>query len=124
MTDSKLIDSSAWLSYFYAENTRIRDVMESDDMLLTSSLSLFEVKLKLLKDKKEQSLIQKSLEIIKKRSLVIPMDTKIGEKAAEISIALRLSAIDSLIYTTSLTNNATLVTLDNDFRGLKDVLSL
>ena len=98
--------------------------MESDDMLLTSSLSLFEVKLKLLKDKKEQSLIQKSLEIIKKRSLVIPMDTKIGEKAAEISIALRLSAIDSLIYTTSLTNNATLVTLDNDFRGLKDVLSL
>ena len=124
MTDSKLIDSSAWLSYFYAENTRIRDVMESDDMLLTSSLSLFEVKLKLLKDKKEQSLIQKSLEIIKKRSLVIPMDTKIGEKAAEISIALKLSAIDSLIYTTSLTNNATLVTLDNDFRGLKDVLSL
>src|SRR3989344_4776456 len=66
------------------------------------------------KAKKEQSLIQKSLEIIKKRSLVIPMDTKIGEKAAEISIALRLSAIDSLIYTTSLTNNATLVTLDKE----------
>ena len=93
MTDSKLIDSSAWLSYFYAENTKIRSIVESDDVLLTSSLSIFEVKLKLLKEKKEPSLIQKSLEIIKKRSLVIPVNEEVSEDAAEFSFKYLLQAI-------------------------------
>ena len=121
MTDSKLIDSSAWLSYFYAENTKIRSIVESDDVLLTSSLSIFEVKLKLLKEKKEPSLIQKSLEIIKKRSLVIPVNEEVSEDAAEFSFKYRLHMTDAIIYVSAIKNNAVLITLDNDFRELKDV---
>lgn len=117
MIDSKLIDSSAWLSYFYAENPKMKSIVESDDILLTSSLSIFEVKLKLLKDKKERSLIQKSLEIIKKRSLLIPIDEKISEDATEVSFKYRLHMADAIIYVSAIKNNAILITLDNDFRG-------
>lgn len=121
MTDSKLIDSSAWLSYFYAENPKVKSIVESNDILLTSSLSIFEVKLKLLKDKKETSLIQKSLETVKRRSLVIPVNEDISEDAAEFSFKNQLHAADAIIYTSAIKNNAILITLDNDFRGLKDV---
>ena len=44
MTDSKFIDSSAWLSYFYAENQEIKDIIESETLILTSCISLFEIK--------------------------------------------------------------------------------
>ena len=121
MTDSKLLDSSAWLSYVYAENLEIRNVVESEDFLFTSVLSLFEIKLKLLKDKKDVSLVQKSLEFIRKRSLVLPVNEEISEDAAEFSLKHKLSAMDALIYTSSLKQQAILVTLDNDFRGLKNV---
>lgn len=124
MIGSKLVDSSAWLSYFYAENPKIKSIVESDDILLTSSLSIFEAKLKLIKDKKELSLIQKSLEIIKKRSLLIPIDEKISEDAAEVSFKHRLHMTDAIIYVSAIKNNALLITLDNDFRGLNNVLVL
>jgi len=124
MTDSKLIDSSAWLSYFYAENPKIKSIVESDEILLTSALAIYEVKLKLLKDKKEPSLIQKSLDIIKKRSLILSIDEKISGDASEISFKHTLHMADALIYVSAVRNNALLITLDNDFRGLSNVFIL
>lgn len=122
MTDSKLVDSSVWLDYFF--NGKHTNIIDSKEILLLSSLSLFEINRKLIKSKQNETKIVKSMEFIKKRSIVIPLDTKVVEKAVEVSIAHNLPTIDSLIYATSLTNKAVLITLDNDFRGLKDVLLL
>lgn len=122
MTDTRLLDSSAWLSYLYAENTKIKNIVESEEIILTSALSIFEIKFKLFKDKKEPFEISRSLDFIKRRSLIGPLDTKIAEKAVELSMQHSLPAVDSLIYATSLAKDAIMITLDNDFRGLKDVL--
>ena len=121
MTDSKLLDSSAWLSYLYAENIATKSIIESDDSLFISVLSLFEIKLKMLKDKRPLSVILSSLDFVKKRSLVISINEEIAEHAVDISTQHRLAAVDSLIYASALKNNAVLITLDNDFRGLKNV---
>ena len=122
MKDSKLIDSSVWLAYLF--NGKCTEVIDSEEILLLSTLSLFEIKKKLAKSKVESSKIIKSMEFIKKRSLVVPVSSEIAEKAVDFSLENGLPIIDSLIYATSILNNTTLITLDNDFRGLKNVVIL
>ena len=121
-TDSKLIDSSVWLAYLF--NGVYSDIIESDEMLLLSVMSLFEIHRKLAKIKIDSNKISRSMEFIKKRSLVIEVSTEISEKAVDFSLEFKLSTIDSIIYATSILSDATLVTLDNDFKGLKSVVVL
>ena len=85
---------------------------------------MFEIKKKLIKNKIEENKIKTSMEFIRKKSLVIELNGEIAEKAVEVSIKHELPIIDSLIYTTAILHHADLITLDNDFRGLKDVLVL
>ena len=122
MTDSKLLDSSVWLAYLF--NGQHLDIVDSDEVLLLSALSLFEIKKKLAKSRLESNKISRSMDFIKKRSLVIPVSAEIAENGVEFSLANGLSIIDSLIYTTSVLNDSILITMDNDFRGLKNTVIL
>ena len=49
MTDSKLLDSSAWLEFVI--NGAYKEIIESDIILFTSALSIFEIKKKLINKK-------------------------------------------------------------------------
>ena len=49
-TGSKFLDSSAWLSYLFAENDEIKEIIDSDG-LYTSVISLFEIRRKFLREK-------------------------------------------------------------------------
>ena len=122
MADSKLIDSSIWIDYFF--NGKHSEIIDSGELLLLSSLSIFEIKNKLKKSKVDDFKIERSLELIKKRSLIIEVNLEIAEKAVEFSIKNNLSIVDALIYTSAILNQAKLLTLDNDFRGLKDTMVL
>lgn len=122
MIDSRLMDSSVWLAYLF--NGQYTDIIDSDEIFLLSVLSLFEIKRKLTRNGLSNIKLAKSIDFIKKRSLIVPLSAEISEKAVDISIAHNLSAVDALIYATSLLHNASMMTLDNDFRGLKDVFVL
>ena len=122
MTGSRLIDSSVWLSYFLNED--FKDIIENEDLLLLSALSLFEIKRKLAKNNIPSAKISKSIDFIKKRSLVILVTAEIAEKASEVALEHDLPVVDSLIYSTSLLHSSVLYTLDNDFRKLKDAVVL
>lgn len=122
MTDSKLLDSSIWLSYL--TNQTFIEIINSKQRLCISSLTLFEIKRKLLKEKIESKIIDQSLEFIKQRSLIIPLTKEIAENAAIVAHESKLPAIDAMIYTSAQMNNLTLLTRDNDFRGLNNVIVL
>lgn len=62
------------------------------------------------------------LSYIKERSILVKLDQKICEEAAELSIKEKLHAVDSLIYLSSLLNNCTLITADKDFKDLEKVI--
>ena len=98
MIDSKFLDSSAWLAYFYAENDEVKSILDSNNILLTSSISIFEVKNKLTKDKIDVIKIKNSIDFIKRRSLIIDIGAEIAEKAVEFAIENDLAIIDALIY--------------------------
>ncbi len=118
MTESKFIDSSLWLDYFF--NGNHKDIIEQHPLLMTSTLSWFEIKRKLQKEKIDPQKITRSLQFIQKKSLFIPVTFEIAEKATPFD----LPAVDALIYASALLQDAELLTKDNDFRGLKGALVL
>lgn len=122
MTDSKLIDSTIAIDYLF--NGNYREIIETNEQLYLSAVSLFEVKRKLYKKKIDFKKIQENTEFLKKRFVIVDINQNIGEKAADIATENELPAMDALIYTTALVNNWTLITADNDFRGLKNAVIL
>jgi len=118
VTDTKCLDSSAWLSYYFAESIEAKEIIESSDTIIISTVSLFEIKKRLMKLKKDY---ESFLDFVKKRGSILVPGTIIAEKAAEISIEKGLAAVDSLIYATAEFSKAELITGDNDFRGLDNV---
>ena len=122
MTDSRLIDSSIWLDYL--SKGYYKEILESDEIFLLSVLSLFEIKKVMIKNKILDKKIEKSIDFIKKKSLVIPINNFLAEKAVKISIEKNMATVDSIIYTSAIENDATLITSDNDFRDLKNVIVL
>jgi len=122
VTDSKIIDSSAWIAYL--TKNKLGEIIDNETRLFLSSLSLFEIKKKLMKDKISEKEIFDKIDFIKKKSIILPVTDKIAEMAAEISIEKEIPSIDSIIYATALENNLSLITLDNDFRGLPNAVIL
>ena len=122
MTASKCIDSSVWLEYFF--NGSFKDIIEGNEMLFISSLSLFEIKKKLIKSGNLPKKVSESIEFVKERSLIISIGDEIAEYAADVSNQHNLGAVDALIYASAIKQNAILITLDNDFRGLNNVMIL
>lgn len=123
MTDSELFDSTIWLDYLIKGS--FKEKIEQEEIFALSSLSLFEIKRKLLKNKElKKKGIEEKMSFIKSKSIIINIDEKIAEKASEIAEEKDLGAADALIYTTAILNNATLFTLDNDFRGFDKVKML
>ena len=122
MTDSKInikcLDSSAWLFYYFNESAEMIKIVDEEGFIITSSLSLFEVKKRLLVLKKDYEIF---LNFIKERGVIIAPGILIAEDAANISYDNKLPAIDALIYATSKSCNAELITGDNDFRGMDGV---
>ncbi|MEE8167714.1 MAG: PIN domain-containing protein [Candidatus Hydrothermarchaeales archaeon] len=117
---SYFVDSSVWLSYFYGEIKRARNVIESEAVVFTSVLSLFEVKRKMLREKHSTKDIDGAVNFIKERSIITDVNETQVEKAAEISVEKRLHTIDALIYVGADEANAILVTCDSDFQGLEN----
>ncbi len=118
MTDIKCLDSSAWLAYHFATSSEIKEIIDKEGLIITSSLCLFEIKKKLLLLKQDW---QQFLKFVKERSGVIIPEIEIAENAAQLAVDKKLGAMDALIYATAHIKNAELITGDNDFRGLENV---
>ena len=119
MTEYNLIDSSIWIDYLI--NGNHKELIEKEEKLLLATISLIEIKKKLSKLKVPSKEINNKLDFIKKHSIIINLDEKIAEKASELVIEKELPIADSIVYASAMINNALLLTLDNDFRGLDNV---
>ncbi len=118
-----LIDSSAWIDYFFTANKKIKEIIDSETQaIISSAISLHEVKKKLLREKYSEKDIAQTLEFMKTKSSIIEITEEICEKSADDSINLKLHTTDSLIYRTAIEKNAKILTLDNDFKNIKQAI--
>ena len=115
------LDSSVWLGYFKEEDPGAVSIIEGENNILTSVISLYEISRKLAKHGVGANELQKRVEFIKEISNVVGISLEVAQKAAQDSLKHNLHAIDALIYRSALENGAVLVTMDNDFRKLPGV---
>ena len=119
MTEFSLIDSSVWIDYLV--NGNFKEIIEKEEKLLLATISIIEIKKKLSRLKIPNKEINDKVDYIKKHSILVDLNEKIAEKASEIVIEKNLPIADSIVYASALTNDAILITLDNDFRGFHNV---
>lgn len=124
MTEPKvLVDSSIWLAYFLASAEGVKNIIDSPEtMLYTSTVTLHEVKRKLLKMDYTSRQAEKVIQFIRENSIVIPVDDRIALESVAHCLKNKLHTIDSIIYETAIQNNCKLVTADKDFKNMKDAV--
>jgi len=114
----KFIDSSIWLDHFAETSKNSIAIIESSEVVQCSILSLYEVEKRLIKLKVTPEEIERALQFIKLRGIIINLNEDILSQAVNFSVKYNLSAIDALIYATAMEQNSILITADNNFRGL------
>jgi predicted nucleic acid-binding protein len=121
--ETHLIDSSAWIVYLTDQaGAEALEKFLVEKRLLVPTLVLYEVYRHLLKsiEPAEALVCMTQMETAE----VVPLDHETALFAAELSLQHKLGMADAVLYATTLSRRAKLVTFDNDFRGLKDCVIL
>ena len=120
-TDSRFLDTSVWLSYYLAESETAKTAIESEHMLFTSVLSLFELRRKLLKMQYTTEQIDGFVDFVINRATIAGISPDTASMAAELSVKHVLGAMDALLLASARSSGHTFLTFDKDFKNLKDV---
>jgi len=107
------IDSSVWLGYFIGDMPKAKTIIESDNLLITSVVSLHEIYKKFITLGEDS---EKIIKFIEDMSIIVGIDKKIAIESAKNCVKYSLHTVGSLIYTSSVENSDVFVTADNDFR--------
>ena len=123
-----VIDSYAWLEYFMGtklgENAKA--IIENSEEKMTPSICLAEVYAKALKVE-NQEVAEKQKAFIKERSALVPLDESIAVESAKVQVRMKKEIdgwglADSVVYATATVKKADVVTGDEHFRKLKNVV--
>ncbi|MEK6947614.1 MAG: PIN domain-containing protein [Nanoarchaeota archaeon] len=115
------IDSSVWVAHLFESSMEASSIVESENLLFTSLLSIFEIRKKLVKANCDIEMINNSINYIKEKSIIVTLEEDIINSAVNFSIKYNLGALDALIYASTIIIKAQLITADNDFRNLENV---
>ncbi|MBC7090983.1 MAG: type II toxin-antitoxin system VapC family toxin [Nitrososphaeria archaeon] len=123
-----LIDSYAWIEYFMGTSAgeKVKPIIEGLEEKMTPTICLAEVYAKTVKvDGGEMAERQRSF--IKESSALIPLDETIAIESAKLDVAMKRkikgwSLADSIVYVTGLIKKAKIVTGDEHFKSLENVL--
>ena len=123
-----IIDSYAWIEYFMGTKAgeKSRPIIEGLDEKITPTICLAEVYAKTIKAEGEE-LAEKQRSFIKERSALAPLDETIAIESAKIDVKMKgkikgWGLADSIVYATGITKNAKIVTGDEHFKNLKNVI--
>ena len=116
-----LVDSSGWLEYFTdGKNAgKFAAAIEDTERLIVSTLNIYEVYKKVIAERDEDT----ALEAVSmmQQARVIEVTSSIAMQAAKFSYIFKIPLADSIIYITTIENNAVVWTQDADFKGMEGV---
>ena len=117
-----LVDSWAWIEYLKGSSfgAKAKEIIESGDELLLSTINVSEIYHFLLKNKPAET--ENLIKFVLSSSFVVELDTKIALKAANIKHSQKTGLADAIVIATAEENNAQILTGDDDFKGLKNVI--
>lgn len=115
-----VFDSYAWLEYFSGSDKGkiVKEIIESQEEMLTPSICIAEIKKKYLRENKEY---KSRIKFITDRSKIVKIDLNISSIAADLSYKNKLYLIDAVVYACAIYIKAEILTGDQHFKGLKNV---
>lgn len=116
-----VLDSSVWLEIFAGTplGRKYLPLAENADLLVVPTLSLFEVFRKILSKYDEHLGLQVVAQM--KRGLVADLTMHLSLSAARLAHQYSLPMADSIMLATARAYDATLWTMDSDFKGIPGV---
>ena len=119
-----VVDSSGWVEYWgNGPKAAVFDpYFDHEDRLILPTIALYEVFKKLLTTR-GSNLANRFLSFAY-RTRIVPLDHFLAVAAAEHSIRHKLAMADAIIYATTLSCQAELITSDQAFQGLPGVTLL
>ncbi len=119
MTYRYIADTYAWIAYF--NKKRFRELIENE-IIETPTIVIAEVVRTLRRRKIEPKMIEKILQFISNRGLILPLDAESAKKGGEISNEENLSLVDAIIYAYVTDDNCRLITGDEHFKNKKNII--
>ena len=124
-----VIDSYAWIEYFMGTRAgeKAKPIIESsEEEKITPTICLAEVYAKTLKAE-NQELAEKQRAFIKEKSALSALDEAIAVESAKVQTKMKKEIhgwglADSIVYATALLKKAEVVTGDEHFKKLRNVL--
>lgn len=116
-----LVDSSAWLEYFGAgpQAGQFARVIEDVESVLVPTIVLVEVCRRVMQQRGEDEALQAAA--LLHQGQVVELDGGLALSAAQLGVAHKLPLADSIILATAKQYDATIWTMDGDFKGLPNV---
>ena len=125
MKASVLVDSYGWIEYFAGGSlaSRYAKYIENanNSEYVTPSIILYEVYTKIKLARGEDAAL-KALAYIIEHTMIVSIDKKIAMNAAEISLKTKLGMADAIVKAVAEEENAKLITSDEHFKGMQDVI--
>jgi predicted nucleic acid-binding protein len=123
-----VVDSYAWLEYFMGTKAgeAAKPIIECVEEKITPAICLAEVYAKTLRVE-NQELAEKQKTFIKEKSALAYLDEPIAVESAKVQVRMKKEIngwglADSVVYATALVKKAEVVTGDEHFRELKNVV--
>ena len=116
-----LVDSSAWLSFFFgdANSKNFENIIKNHEEILVPSICLYEVFKTVLSVSSENDAINAIVQM--KKGKLVNFDLDIALLAGKISHENKLAMADSIILASAQIHQATIWTLDADFKHFENV---
>ncbi len=125
-----IIDSFAWIEYFMGTKAgeKARDIIDGKEEKATPSICLAEIYAKTLKIEGTK-MAEARRSFIKAKAAIIVLDEILAVEAARVDIDMKRkvrgwSLADSIVYATANIRKAQVVTGDEHFRDLPNVMFL
>jgi len=123
-----VIDSYAWIEYFMGTKAgeKAKPIIEGVEEKITPTICLAEVYAKTLRVE-DPELAEKQRVFIKEKSALAPLDEMIAVESAKVQTKTKKEIdgwglADSIVYATGLIRKAEVVTGDEHFKKLKNVV--
>ena len=116
-----LVDSFGWLEYFTdGKNAgKFAAAIEDTERLVVSTLNIYEVYKKVITERDEDAALEAVA--MMQQARVIEVTSSIAIQAAKFSYIFKMPLADSIIYITTIENNAVVWTQDADFMEMEGV---
>jgi uncharacterized protein len=117
-----VVDTSAWIEWLKATPAghKIKPLLPADEDWILPTI----VQLELAKWAKRELGETKAAQVLSMADqfFVVPLTTELALKAAKLSVDLKLATADAIIYATSETYSAKLLTCDAHFASLPNAI--